>query len=410
MAFKGIFASDNGGIGDRVGEFSKVVSKVGYGGTAPMLALSAGMRREKTHDPVFNWMEENANYGLMKILSDSEDCCGPIIFEDASMVVVGQVYLALVSGERLHVTGVHGNQVTARRGVGGTPVYSLPAGSELQRIGTAFEEGSDAPVPFSLMAFPRFNYTQIFRNSWGATGTAQATSFHSHNSRYAKDRRSAIGYHATDIETSMIWGVKEIGRQNNMPFRMSDGLNNQIMTNKWVAPFEGLSEDMMNKFIETIFERNIEGQPNERIAFGGNAVITVLNKLVRECSTYNISANEKVYGINVTRWNTPHGDLSLMTHPMMNTNRHWKSDLYVYHPGAIKTRWLRETMYDESNKSGSRQGVDADRGAMTTELGFQLMNEIVHGRFHGICKADTRKDCNECRPNPCCPSSPNCGC
>lgn len=410
MAVKGIFASDNGQSGDRVGEFSRVVSKVGYGGTAPMLALSQGMSREKTGDAVFNWMEENINYGLMKVISDSPDCCGPITVEDASMIVAGQIYLVLCTGERIHVLGVQGNQVTARRGHGHTPVITIPAGGEIQRIGTAHEEGSDAPQAYSMLAFPRFNYTQIFRNSWGVTGTAQATQYHSTNNRYARNKREAIGRHAADIEMSAIWGVKDLGMQNGNPIRFSDGFNSQILTNRWVGPTEGVSIDMFDKFIEVLFRKNIEGQPNERIAFGGNSVITVLNKLVRETSTYNISANENVFGINVTKWMTPHGELSIMTHPILNSNATFRSDLYVYHPAALSFRWLRETSFDEANKSGLRQGVDADKGAMTSELGFQLKNEIVHGLFHGICKADTREDCNDCRPNPCCQTAPNCNC
>ena len=137
-----------------------------------------------------------------------------------------------------------------------------------------------------------------------------------------------------------------------------------------------------------VFEKNIKGQPNERLAFCGNRVISVINKIVYADSTYNISYGETAFGMKVAKWLTPFGDVSLLTHPLMNDNPVWRNEFYMYHPGAIKLRPLRDTHTDNDDKDGSRQGRDADRGTITTELSCEYQGEITGGILTGILTAD----------------------
>ena len=75
----------------------------------------------------------------------------------------------------------------------------------------------------------------------------------------------------------------------------------------------------------------------------------------------------------ITTFVTPFGNLKLMTHPLMNENPVWQTEMYVVHPGGIRRRVLRDTFNEDYDKNGLRiQGVDADQGVMTTEMGIEV--------------------------------------
>lgn len=405
MAIKNIFMSDMGAQNDRVGEFSKVVAKLMPTGDAPMLALSSGIRRERVYDSTVNWMEDTYNNRRIKVLADTDNECGQITLEDTSMVIAGQIYMVECTGEQMHILGVSGNMVTARRGHGQTPKMRIPAGSYITVVGTGFEEGSAAPTATRNKPYSRYNFTQIFRNSYGVSRTAQGTRYHSTNNAFAKDKRNALMLHAHDIEMASIWGVRDLGYQNQAPIRFADGFNNQIRTNVWHSPSTGLRLSHLDAFIMKIFEYNIEGAPNERIAFAGNNFLAVLNELVKLDSTYNISYNETAFGINVRKYMTPFGMLTIIVHPLMNVNPTFKQDLYVYHPAALRYGWFAETLVDDYNKNGTRGGVDADKGVVTSEVTFKYMLERTGGLFHGVCKPDYRMRKRGILEDPCCPDT-----
>ena len=86
--------------------------------------------------------------------------------------------------------------------------------------------------------------------------------------------------------------------------------------------------------------------------------------------------------MQVTKLITPFGNISLMTHPLMNENAIWTKNLYTFHPGAIRVRWLRRTNIEGYDKDGQRvSGVDADQGVYTSELSVQLMAAQTAGHY-----------------------------
>src|SRR3546814_15381545 len=58
MAVQGIFLSNQGIVGERQGDFSSAILMTQPTGTAPFLAMSAGMKKEAPQDTVFTWFED----------------------------------------------------------------------------------------------------------------------------------------------------------------------------------------------------------------------------------------------------------------------------------------------------------------------------------------------------------------
>ena len=385
MAVRGVFNSDAGIQGERMGDFAGSLLRINPTGAAPMLALSSGMKSADATDVVVTWFEEAHISGrtVSTAAYDADDT--PIVLADASSYPPGSTLLVEATGELLLVTAVAGNSVSVVRGLAGTTAGNIANGGGIQRIGNAVEEGSQRPVAIASQGYPKINYCQIFRNAWSITGTAKAVRFYT-GGKDAKNRQDCAAFHAEDIERSLIWGRMVHGVQNGAPFRLMDGLNAQIKTIN-AAAGATTSMDDLDLFFQKVFSKNIKGAPNERIAYCGNKALAIFNSIARLESTTFISPGEEMFGLNISKWLTPYGTVKLMTHPLMNESPVWTKDLYVYHPAAIRTRYLRRTFVDNDDMSGSRGGVDADNGVLTTELSVEYQAEVTGGILTGLTQA-----------------------
>ena len=387
MAVQGVFASDQNIPSARKGDFASGILQTMPTGSAPLLALSAGMESQGATDTVVTWFEENHLSGRINVTNNAASGV-TLVVDDASQIIAGLVYLIETSGEYIYVESVAGSTVTVLRGFGGTTVTALDGSGTnepIQRITNAQEEGSGKPTAIANLGFPRFNYMQIFRNAWDVTGTARVVDYHT-GDIVAKNKRDAGIYHSEDIERAMIWGKQAIGIQNGKPFRTMDGIQSQIKTNV-TAQGTDTTWTEIDQFLMDVFARNIKGKPNERIAFCGNTVLQVLNKIARtdgNLTQINLVPGQTDFGMKITKWMTPYGDISLLTHPLFNESPVWTKDMLVLHPGAMRTRYLRRTFEDMNDKDGTRAGADADFGVITTEMCMEYRSEITGGLFTGI--------------------------
>jgi Family of unknown function (DUF5309) len=382
-AVKGVFTSDSGIIGDPKGDFAAALLQEVPNGTAPFFALSSGMNTENATDTIIHWFEELHLSGRTTLAENVDGSETAIDVADASSYVAGVILLIESTAEMVFVTSVSGNTVTVVRGFAGTTASAAGViGDGVQRIGTAYEEASSKPIAVANQGYPRFNYMQVFRNTWNISGTAQAVDYYT-GSKAAKTRRDASLMHAEDIERSLLFGRKVTGVVNGVRFSMMDGLRAQITTN--VVPAGGTTDwTDIDAFLRSVFEKNIKGKPNERIALGGNGALSVLNDIARIEGQIMISVGQTDFGLNVNRWITPYGNITLLTHPLMVENPLWTKDMDVIHPGAVTIKWLRRTFEDNYDRDGTRAGVDADFGVYTSELSLKYGLERTGGRFTGL--------------------------
>jgi len=383
MAVQGVFASDQNIAGTEKGDFASAILQVHPTGSAPLLALSSGMQSSDIKSVVTTWFEENHLAGYL-LVTNAAGTGTTLSFSaaDISELVAGMLILNQATGEYIFIDSISGLNATVTRGFGGTTNTSISATDPVQIITTAHEEGSSKPTSIANVGYPRFNYMQIMRDSWDATGTAKAVAYHT-GDVVAKNMADAGIFHAEKIEKAFLWGKKTIGTLNNKPFRTMDGIVNQITTNTSSQTTNTQWEDI-DAFLQTVFERNIKGQPNERIAFCGNTVLGVLNKIAQLDGVINLTPGQTDFGMKITKWMTPYGDISLLTHPLMNENPLWTKEMYVLHPGAIRVKYLRRTFHDANDKDGSRAGADADYGVYTTEATIEYAGELTGGIYTGI--------------------------
>lgn len=393
---QGIFASNQGIVGDRAGDFASAMLQVNPVGTTLLLAFTSGMPKESATDTVVNWFEDVHQPMRTAVAAAALVGATSIVVADGSLYVPRNVLLVEQTGEVMLVISTAGNTLTVMRGMGATTPVALTTAMFVQNIGNAQTEASAMPTPVTQQGNARSNYTQIFRNTWAVSGTATAVKFRS-GDRVAKNKADCSIYHGEDIERAFIWGVKHVSSLDNKPFRMADGLLSQISqyggivtTANSAAPGGAatagqLSYTDFEDFMRQIFSKNVKGQPNERVTFCGDIAMAQFNRMARLDGTYELYKEEEVFGIKITTVVSQFGRLKFVTHPLMVENPTWQKELYVLHPGGIKKRVLREPTPEGYDSAGKRiDGVDADQGVITSEQTLQVGAAQTMGIFRNI--------------------------
>lgn len=380
----GIFTSNSGINGERQDSFASRIYKFGYAGTAPMLALSSGMARQKLNAKIVHWFEEEEYNGHVEIVNNAGT--GTSLTIKSGTVLPKSILFIESTGERMLVTATAGTSLTVQRGFADTSITSIngsvtPVGAFV--IGSAFEEASDAPQPLMTVGAPMMNYSQIFRDSWANSRSATRINWHT-GDKVAKNKQDAISNHAKAIERAMLFGAKSMFTVDGQQDATMDGLVNMIKTNVETCANGKLDFNTLIDFIAKIYEHNIDGMPQERVALCGNNVISVINKLILDRHEIHLVVGQTEYGLKTNTIRTPFGDLTLLTHPMFNASPVWRNNLLIYHPGAVVTSYMDDAIISDSTPPG----MDGEKFTLTSELTMEYHCEKTAGLLTNIAEPD----------------------
>lgn len=398
MSIRGIFASHSGLVGERVGDLASRILMYGPVGTAPLLALSSGMPVNPARDTVFQWWEDSHVTNRSQVTVGGNSAATAISVADSQLWVPKTVLMNETTGEYLFVTAVNGNALTVTRGWAGTTAATITTDHFLVAVGNAHEQAASRPEPIVQKGESRLNYVQIFWNGWAISGTANAIEFVT-GSQLANNRQQCMAYHAEDIERAFWFGRKMVGVHNNKQITMTDGVIAQVEQYGGLvesAEFAGeaghlalMGAASLTNFMRRIFDVNIKGQPNERIAFTSSSILEMVSNMVRMDGSYNVAVGESSYGLKVTEILGFNGTLKLMTHPLFVENPSWGAMIVVLHPAGISKRVLRSTETHEYGTEGRAvlDGKDAIEGDVRIELGFEVKGTKAMGILRDITTA-----------------------
>jgi len=404
MAVAGIFASDMSWQGDRRTDFAGAILHTIASGDAPLFALAAGTRDIRATDVFVRWLEQSEVSGRVRIRTapTPANSGNTIVLEDTSMIARGTIMLVEATGEHLFVVGVTGHVVTVIRGWAGTIMQPITVLNPQQQytqgnnyayvkiLTRAFEEGSDPPPGYVFNPSPRHNLTQIFRSTAEITGTASAVHYSS-GPAMRRTTAEAMNDHAIQIENALLLGRRSENVQNGKPLRTMNGLVEQILTNRFTIPVTGMSYNMMNSLTEIVHQRKVRGMAHERVFFGGNRALTVMNALAKAHSLRYVDENTRRFGLMINSWISPHGEIKLITHPRFNSDPLLAGAMIGYHPGLFHRRTLRPTRQFQSNYNAGR---DAEATYFITEMSCQYGAEDTGTLVTGMFNADVRDACH----------------
>jgi hypothetical protein len=263
-------------------------------------------------------------------------------------------------------------QFTIRRGAGGTSAGSIADNAWLTLIASAYAEGTAAPRPTSRNPIKFSNYTQIFKDTYELTGTANETNTRTGNA-WGEDKRRKHFEHAQKIEMSILFGrPAETTGDNGKPKRFMGGLRNFIPASNTTVFGAPVTAASFADALAPIFDFDT-GAGDTRVMFAGSTAVMELGKVFNAVTNVHINTSEtvKVYGIDFQKFILPMGTVLLKIHPLMSRHGLYKKSAFVLDFDALHYVAMRnrdtKTMDDVQTKD-----EDVRRGFVQTECSVEV--------------------------------------
>lgn len=377
----GIFSSQGGINAERLDSFNSKLFRSQLAGTAPIFALSSGSAQFQLTSKIHYWFMKQPYSSKLIASAAANNSATSITVDKGAMVEPSSVIMNTKTNEYMFVSAVSGNTLTVVRGFAESTAAAVTQNDELLYLGTAKKEGSLAPNPKYRRGVPRMNYSQIFRNGWGTTRTAEYIKFITGN-KATENKEDAVSMHAQDIEMALLLGRKSLNQVDGSEVLSTmDGLMSIVKNNTALAAAATL--DSIQEWMYSNFETCPEGVPNERVVMTSLNVLYILNKLIREAgsSYYPIGTATKVYGLDVYALQLPGmQEVKILAHPLFSQTESLSKSMLIYHPGLIKTGY----MTDAEIKDATPVGMDGQANVITSELTLEYADENTGGVLSNI--------------------------
>lgn len=377
----GIFSSQGGINAERLDSFNSKLFRSQLAGTAPIFALSSGSTQFQLTSKIHYWFMKQPYSSKLIASAAANNLATSITVDKGAVVEPSSVIMNTKTNEYMFVSAVSGNTLTVVRGFAESTAAAVTQNDELLYLGTAKKEGSLAPNPKYRRGVPRMNYSQIFRNGWGTTRTAEYIKFITGN-KATENKEDAVSMHAQDIEMALLLGRKSLNQVDGSEVLSTmDGLMSIVKNNTALAAAATL--DSIQEWMYSNFETCPEGVPNERVVMTSLNVLYILNKLIREAgsSYYPIGTATKVYGLDVYALQLPGmQEVKILAHPLFSQTESLSKSMLIYHPGLIKIGY----MTDAEIKDATPVGMDGQANVITSELTLEYADENTGGVLSNI--------------------------
>ena len=377
----GIFSSQGGINAERLDSFNSKLFRSQLAGTAPIFALSSGSAQFQLTSKIHYWFMKQPYSSKLIASAAANNTATSITVDKGAVVEPSSVIMNTKTNEYMFVSAVSGNTLTVVRGFAESTAAAVTKNDELLYLGTAKKEGSLAPNPKYRRGVPRMNYSQIFRNGWGTTRTAEHIKFITGN-KATENKEDAVSMHAQDIEMALLLGRKSLNQVDGSEVLSTmDGLTSIVKNNTALAAAATL--DSIQEWMYSNFETCPEGVPNERVVMTSLNVLYILNKLIREAgsSYYPIGTATKVYGLDVYALQLPGmQEVKILAHPLFSQTESLSKSMLIYHPGLIKIGY----MTDAEIKDATPVGMDGQANVITSELTLEYADENTGGVLSNI--------------------------
>jgi len=405
MAIAGLRGTGDWGTDERPKNFREMILWMNPNGTAPIFALSSKAAKESTDDPEFAWWTEPNDQVRLTVngalvAGDTTVVVGGLDpaaatlganYGDARNLKPGDVLLveptadsATYDFEQILVTSVtNATTFGVSRGFAGTTPAAIGNGGLLLLIGSAYAEGTSAPQATSRNPVKFSNLTQIFKDTYSITGTAEQTHIRT-GDPVKNDKKRKSFMHAAAIEFAMIFGRKsETTGANGKPLRTMDGMRRFVPN---VVLGGGSNLNSLMDAISPVFDYDTDAG-NTRMAFCGNNALNRINKAIMNASgqaalNVNFTAMTKVYGMDFTEMVFPQGKLLVKTHPLFSKNTLFTNSMLIVDFSSLKWRPMRnrDTKFTDDIQT---KREDLREGQWMTEAGIEVWYGGLTSRWIG---------------------------
>lgn len=374
--------------------FAGMITRLMPNGTAPLFGLTSMLPDETALQTEHGFFTKTMIFPEGKIDNAAGYLATDTTFtlDTTANLLPGMIMRIERTGENIIINAVNSTtQIAVTRGVGSVAAAAINDDDDLFQVGNAFEESSTRPTANNIIPVRVTNFTQIFRNTWAVSGSAQATQVIAGDKTDAESRQDCAAFHAADIEKAIFFGQKSQGTRNGQPFRTMDGLIQITETAaNYPASYGGAVNSFtagattnwtqLEGFLDNVFDQTTDPKgANERLLFVGGAAKVVINNIGRLNGSYHLVDGQTNFGLMFQTLTTSRGTFRIIEHPLFNTNATWSKmavgvDLATFRLAYLAGRKTQNKEFNTKGEQAQDNGVDAVGGTLTTELTALVKN------------------------------------
>lgn len=281
----------------------------------------SGILKAPTGNPEFDWFEDYYGGRYAKVSGTYSTGAVTITVTGAGsssayIFTVGDLVKNMRTGEVMKVATIASSTTitvaSGGRAYGSSAAAAGADGDELYIIGNSNEENSGARNINTTRAGKQLNYTQIFKTTIGASGTANESNTYGGSDMKIQRAKKATE-HALDIERAFWFGErKSTTGANGHPERATGGIHEYITTGGSYVQNQGgpITAPDFNTFLREGFTYG----SNEKMLFAGGIVLQAITEISR--GQLQTKVGDTTYGVSIQQWITPFGKINIVHNPL----------------------------------------------------------------------------------------------
>jgi hypothetical protein len=276
---------------------------------APLTALTMKLRTVSAISPKVEWLEDD-------YLPRSDTVNGTfttvthatVAMDNISYFRVGDMIKSTQTGEVMRVTAISGNDIIITRGIGSTSAAAIDDGVTFLIIGNANAENSTMRTVKTQKKVAQYNYTQIFRWEFGASGTLQASELYGGDD-LAYQQRVAGKQFRIQMEMSYLFGERDIDTTGAGAIRYTGGIIEKISTNVDTV------QTITSVLLETFLRDGMRYGPARKMLFASREIVSMLSEIAT--AKIETRPTDKSFPLALTEYVSPHGKVYIATHNLL---------------------------------------------------------------------------------------------
>lgn len=333
-----------------------------------------------------NWLEDEYMPILSTLASGSITATGQTAISvaagEGAYFRVNDILYVAESGEKLLITAITGDALTVTRSVGGVAAATAASGGQVLLIGNASAQGADTGTLKATKRVLGFNYTQIYRNPAGFTGTEAEAELYGADDPAREIAKKAVE-HKRLLEGGLWVGGRDFTSNPPSSVGFAGGVSEFLTTNVFAA-FGTISLSGFDLKMQQIFQNG----SMEKVIFAAPTAAGALSRLLAN-NWVRANPDENVYGAKVNAFvNGAYG-----TSVPVIVKREWGAystggfslggAIFVLDLQRVSRRPFRNR---DTRLLPNRQGNGEDKVVFDymTEQTLELKNESAHGVFWGV--------------------------
>jgi len=342
-------------------------------------------KTQSTGNPKFQCLEApvQPRWDAINLAAGYAAAAVSLVVDNGSYFAVDDLIKVPRTGEVIKVTDVTTNTLTVARGYGTTSAGALVNNEPMLIIGNANEEGESLGQIRTVQLNVFYNYTQIFRKPFGATGTVQASALYGGQNLDVTRKLQGIE-HMKDIVRAFLFGERAeyttgtTPATTTHPERTTGGILNFVATNVKDVGTE-VTETEFEDWLEDLFRYG----SSSRLMMCSAKWISIINSWAR--GKLQTVPKDKTYGINLKEYLSGHGTLMIHKHKLLEGAVYGGYCIAV-DVEDVAYRYLSANGENRDTKlriDVGTPGDDARTDEYLTEAGLYLVNEQKHGYAFG---------------------------